>query len=180
MPEPTYTQPQIALAVAFACIAIILVAVFGLVALASRRDLPLERVRRVAYAIRPRWLAFLAAILTAGVVVALFHMPYSKAAGPVRVVRVTGGQFYWSVSPPSVPAGTTARLLVTGNDVNHALGLYGPDGDLLGVVQAMPGYTNRLDIRLDDAGTYLISCLEFCGLNHHRMSRTFQVTRRRG
>ena len=179
MREPTFTQPQIAIAIAFASIAALLVCLFVVIALQTRREVPFEQVRTVGYRIRPRWLAFLAVVLTTGVVVSLFHLPYSKAKGPVQVVRVSGGQFYWSVSPRSVPAGTTVRLVVTGVDVNHALGLYGPKGDLVAVVQAMPGYHNRLDIRLDDAGSYLIACLEFCGIGHHRMYRTFDVTARR-
>lgn len=180
MREPTFTQPQIAIAIAFACIAVVLAGLFVFVAVRARRDLSFEEVRSAGYRIRRWWLTVLAALLTTGVVVALVDQPYSKATGPVRVVRVTGAQFYWSVSPTSVPAGTMVRLLVTGADVNHALGLYGPDGGLVGVVQAMPGYTNRLDIRLDDVGSYLISCLEYCGLRHHRMYRTFDVTARRG
>ena len=47
---------------------------------------------------------------------------------------------------------------------------------VLGNVQAMPGYTNDLRLTLDEPGTYLISCLEFCGRDHHRMFREFEVT----
>lgn len=176
MPEPTFTQPQIAIAIAFGCIAVSLAGFFVFVAARTRREVPFEQVRTVGYRIRPWWFAFLAVLLASGVVVSLFFLPYSQARGHVEVVRVSGGQFYWSFSPSSVPAGSRVRFEVTGVDVNHALGLYGPAGDLLGVVQAMPGYTNKLEVRLRDPGSYLISCLEYCGIRHHRMYRTFQVT----
>ena len=42
-------------------------------------------------------------------------------------------------------------------------------------VQAMPGYHNKLDLTLDQAGTYLIRCLEFCGLNHWSMYFSVRV-----
>lgn len=176
MREPTFTQPQISIAIAFVCIAVLVSGFFVFVAVRTRREVPFEEVRTVGYRIRPWWLAFLAVLLTSGVVVSLFFLPYSQASGHVEVVRVSGGQFYWSISPKSVPAGSRVQFAVTGVDVNHALGLYGPKGDLVGIVQAMPGYTNKLEVRLDDPGSYLISCLEFCGIGHHRMYRTFQVT----
>lgn len=176
MREPTFTQPQIAIAIAFVCIALALTGFFVFVAVRTRREVGFDEVRTVGYRIRPWWLAFLAVLLTSGVVASLFLLPYSQARGHVEVVRVSGGQFYWSVSPKSVPAGSLVRFAVTGVDVNHALGLYGPKGELISVVQAMPGYTNNLEVRLDDPGGYLISCLEFCGIGHHRMFRPFEVT----
>lgn len=180
MREPTFTQPQIAIAVTFACLALALMGFFAFVAVRTRREVPFEEVRTVGYRVRPWWLAFLGVVLTTGVVMSLFFLPYSQAKGAVKVVRVTGGQFYWSVSPPSVPAGSRVRFAVTGADVNHALGLYGPKGQLIGVVQAMPGYTNNLGLRLDDPGRYTIACLEFCGIGHHRMFRSFLVTKASG
>ena len=60
MREPTFTQPQISIAIAFACIAILVAAFFVLVAVRTRREVPFEEVRTVGYRIRPWWLAFLA------------------------------------------------------------------------------------------------------------------------
>jgi cytochrome c oxidase subunit II len=44
-------------------------------------------------------------------------------------------------------------------------------------VQAMPGYDNKLDLTLHQAGVYRIRCLEYCGLNHSTMESSFTVTR---
>jgi len=49
---------------------------------------------------------------------------------------------------------------------------------LIGSVQAMPGYHNKLDLDLTDVGVYQIRCLELCGLNHSTMESTFTVTGR--
>lgn len=179
MPEPSFGAPQVVVLSVFAGIALCLICLFTIVALTTRREVPFHEVRTTGYRIRRWWLAGLSAVLLAGVVISLFHLPYSQARGRVVTVRVSGGQFYWSTSPRSVPAGSRVRFAVTGVDVNHAMGIYSPKGVLLGVVQAMPGYTNKLELQLDEPGSYLISCLEFCGLGHHRMYRTFAVTRGR-
>lgn len=177
MPELTFSEPQVAIAIVFGVVAVALAALFVVIAVQARRDEPFDEVRTVGYRIRPWWLAFLVLVLTAGLAFSFFHLPYpSNAAGPARVVRVSGGQFYWSVSPQSVPAGSHVRFVVSAVDVNHSLGLYGPKGDLIGVVQAMPGYRNKLDLKLTDPGSYDFVCMEFCGVGHHRMFRSFKVT----
>jgi cytochrome c oxidase subunit 2 len=173
---PSFGEPQIGVAIAFAVIVLTLVALFVLVALQSRKDVPLERVRAVAYRIRPVWLALLVVLLSGVVISSMFFLPYSRGADVGAEIKVVGGQFYWSMSPAEVPAGTKVDFAVTSADVNHGFGIYDPDGELLGSVQAMPGYTNHLDLRLDKPGSYLIACLEFCGLGHHEMAGRFEVT----
>ncbi len=37
---------------------------------------------------------------------------------------------------------------VTSLDVNHGMAIFDPDGKLVGQTQAMPGYVNRLFVRL--------------------------------
>lgn len=158
----------------FGAIAAALVAVFALVALRSRDDVPLERVKAAAYRLRTPWLALLLVLLVAAVGTASFSLPYSSGKPPGAVVRVSGGQFYWSVSPRTVPAGEI-RFEVSAVDVNHGLGIYAPGGELIGSVQAMPGYANRLDVELPRPGAYLLGCLEFCGVGHHEMNAELRV-----
>ena len=76
-----------------------------------------------------------------------------------------------------MPAGSRVRFDATSVDVNHGFGLYDPHGHLIGSVQAMPGYVNKLDLTLTEAGVYQVRCLEYCGLEHARMQTTFTVTR---
>jgi cytochrome c oxidase subunit 2 len=172
---PTFGGTQIAAAVAFLVVALALVAVFVFVALQARREVPLEEVRAVAYRLRPAWLGLLVVLLGGLVVSSMFFLPYGRGAEAGAEIKVIGGQFYWSMSPPEVTAGTKVDFAVTSADVNHGFGIYDPDGELLGSVQAMPGYTNHLDLRLDKPGSYLIACMEFCGLGHHEMTGEFGV-----
>ena len=165
--------------IVFAAIAAALTITFVVVARASRADLPAEQVTKTAYRLRRGWLVFLVVLLGTAVATSLFALPYSSGSSGADTkvgVQVTGGQFYWSVSPPSVPAGTTVRFDVTSIDVNHGFGIYNPQGELIGSVQAMPGYHNKLDLTLNDPGRYTFACLEYCGVKHHEMNRDFLVT----
>jgi len=136
-----------------------------------------ELVAGTGYRLRTYWFVFLLVLLGGAVLVSLLFMPYGGDDGDRRTdVAVTGYQFNWSVSPAEVPAGSLVAFNVTSTDVNHGLGLYDPDGHLLGTVQSMPGYDNTMEIRLDTPGEYAFFCMEFCGVNHHRMIRTFTVT----
>ena len=40
----------------------------------------------------------------------------------------------------------------------------------------MPNYTNRLVYRFPAPGSYVIRCLEYCGIAHHVMQTTLVVT----
>jgi cytochrome c oxidase subunit 2 len=172
---PSYGDAQTVILAVFVGIALALAAVFVLVAARASRPVGFERVKEVGYALRRFWVVFLVALLSAAVITSLFLLPYRSSAAATADVRVTGGQFFWSIAPEVVPAGTVVRFAVTSADVNHGFGIYHPDGYLMGNVQAMPGYTNTLDLTLDDPGSYLISCLEYCGIGHHEMAREFQV-----
>src|SRR5690348_16614480 len=158
-----YGSPQLAIAAVFAVIAILLGLAFVVIGLQAGSDMPFERVHRTGYWLRERWLAVLVVIGVLVVGLSLFDLPYTSDAATGRtVVKVTGGQFFWSLDPRQVAAGTHVRFDVTSIDVNHGFGLYDPHGHLIGSVQAMPGYHNELDLTLSTAGVYRIRCLEYC------------------
>jgi cytochrome c oxidase subunit II len=174
-----FGDPQIAIGAVFAVIAVLLASAFVVIAANAGSDVSVERVHRVGYWLRKRWLALLVVIGVVVIGVSLIDLPYASGSDAGRtVVKVTGGQFFWSLQPARVPAGARVRFDVTSVDVNHGFGLYDPRGHLVGEVQAMPGYHNKLDLTLDRPGTYAIRCLEFCGLNHATMEGTFEVTAR--
>jgi cytochrome c oxidase subunit 2 len=173
-----YGDPQIAIGVVFAALALLLATAFVVVAVQAGSDIGFERVHDVGYWLRKRWLALLVVVGVVVVGISLFDLPYASGGAAGRtVVKVTGGQFFWSLQPDKVPAGMRVRFDVTAVDVNHGFGLYDPGGHLIGSVQAMPGYHNRLDLTLSQAGVYRIRCLEYCGLNHSAMESSFAVTR---
>ncbi|HEX6762799.1 MAG TPA: hypothetical protein VF094_08370 [Gaiellaceae bacterium] len=174
-----YGDPQIALGVVFAVLSLLLAIAFVVIGFQAGSEASEERVHRVGYWLRKRWLALLVVIGVLVVGISLFDLPYASGGARGRtVVKVTGGQFFWSLAPDRVPAGTKARFNVTSIDVNHGFGLYDPHGHLIGSVQAMPGYHNLLDLTLSEAGVYRVRCLELCGLNHSTMETTFTVARR--
>jgi cytochrome c oxidase subunit 2 len=173
-----FGYPQIAIGVVFALLAFVLAAVFVVIAVQAGSELAFERVHEVGYWLRKRWLALLIVLGVLVVGISLFDLPYASGGAAGRtVVKVTGGQFYWSLQPGSVPAGTRVRFDVSAVDVNHGFGLYDPHGHLIGSVQAMPGYHNKLDLTVSQAGVYRIRCLEYCGLMHSIMQSSFSVTR---
>jgi len=172
-----YGDPQIAIGAIFAALALLLAVAFFVIGAQAGTEVGFQRVHDVAYWLRKRWLALLLVIGVLVVGISFFDLPYaSGGAGGRTIVKVTGGQFFWSLAPGQVPAGTRVRFDVTSIDVNHGFGLYDPHGHLIGSVQAMPGYHNRLDLTLDQVGLYRIRCLELCGLNHSTMQSTFTVT----
>jgi len=174
-----YGDPQIAIGVVFAAIALLLAVAFLVIGVQAGSDVSVERVHRVGYWLRKRWLALLLVVGVLVVGISLFDLPYATGSAAGRtVVKVTGGQFFWSLVPDRVPAGALVRFDVTSIDVNHGFGLYDPHGHLIGSVQAMPGYHNKLDLTLSETGVYRIRCLELCGLNHSTMQSTFTVASR--
>jgi cytochrome c oxidase subunit II len=172
-----FGDPQTALLIVWAVVALALGAMFGLIAVRSRASIPADRVTEHGYWLRRHWLATLSAVGVWAVGLTFFYgMPYASGAAPPTVVQVTGGQFFWSISPNRFPLGSRVRFDVTSADVNHGFSIYDPHGHLLGSVQAMPGYHNELDLTLSVPGTYHVLCFEFCGIDHHLMQSTFAVS----
>lgn len=174
--EVSFGGFQLAVLAAFMVVTLSLVGVFALVARQAKRNVEFELVTDTGYRLRRMWLGFLALLLTSGVVLSLFFLPYPGEAKSTATVRVSGGLFYWALSPDTIQAGSDIKFEVTSVDVNHGFGVYDPEGVLIGNVQAMPGYTNELDLTLEEPGTYMIACLEYCGFKHHEMLREFEVT----
>jgi cytochrome c oxidase subunit 2 len=175
-----FGDPQIAIGAAFATLTLLWITAFVVIAHQAGTEVGEQRVHDIGYWLRNRWLAVLVVLGVLVVGISLFDLPYASGSAAGRtIVKVTGGQFYWILQPRQVVAGTPVRFDVTSVDVNHGFGLYDPHGHLVGSVQAMPGYHNRLDLTLSDAGDYRIRCLEFCGLSHSTMEATFTVSARR-
>jgi cytochrome c oxidase subunit 2 len=176
--------------VIFIASALIIIAVFGAVALSTRRPQQVDyakanRLRLVAF-------ASLGAVLAMFLAFTLPHLPYAAdARAPEHIVHAVGKQYAWSLtdhagptldtwdstfSPTvTVPVGAPIEFRVTTLDVNHGFSLYAPDGRLIAQTQAMPGYLNRLRVTFDQPGTYTVLCLEFCGMSHHRMRGVVDV-----
>jgi cytochrome c oxidase subunit 2 len=124
------------------------------------------------------WLWIVAALLTALLFGTIFFTPYGKSAGAGKqVVDVTGVQFAWAIDPPSIRANIPVEFRVRAVDVNHAFAVYNADDVLLFQVQAMPEQLQEVVYTFKKPGLYRVFCLEFCGLDHHRMVTTITVRR---
>ena len=182
--------------VVFVAATLVILAVFVAVARSTgnSRAVDYTRVNRL----RLQFFVGLSVVLLLFLLVTLRRLPYPvEARTPDRVVNAVGKQYAWSltngpgpggVEAPTlaswdrdfspvvnVAAGTTVEFRVTTLDVNHGFSLYAPDGRLVTQTQAMPGYVNRLRVTFDQAGTYTVLCLEFCGMSHHRMRAVVEV-----
>lgn len=126
--------------------------------------------------------AWLFAVLFVGFIVGswatLRHFPIPPQHGELgakQVVNVVGRQWSWQITPATVKTGSVVEFRVSSADVNHGFALYAPDGRIVTQTQAMPGFTNKLLYTFDQPGTYTVRCLEYCGLVHAEMLKTFQV-----
>jgi cytochrome c oxidase subunit 2 len=106
------------------------------------------------------------------------------------VVRVQGFRWGWaftyegedvqvignSEDPPRIVVPTEEEIVfeVTSRDVNHAF--YIPA--FLTKRDAIPGQTNHLYVNIQDEGSYVGECAEFCGLLHAAMGYTIEAVSR--
>lgn len=138
-----------------------------------RRDFPEVQAR--AYMLRGWWFRILLLLIVGALGVSFAALPYpwivAAARGPALKVNVTAHQFSFSM-PARLPANQLLEFEVTSSDVNHGFGIYDAQGQLLGQVQAMPSYVNRLYFTFPHPGTYIIRCLEYCGIAHDAMRKT--------
>lgn len=146
---------------------------------AGRRDkgqgVDLERAEKA----EPWWGVFVVVLLAVLLGLTIWRAPwFTEDDGPRDVqVSVTGIQFGFLVQPTSVKVGQNVQFNVTSKDVNHAMALYNPKGQMIMNVQSVPGYTVSRSHIFTEPGTHVMRCLEFCGYRHHKMIYpAFQVT----
>ena len=124
------------------------------------------------------WFVF--AVIGLGVLLltTLAFIPYGDNAAAVgqQQVAVVGRQFAWQVTPGTVKAGVPTRFEVSASDVNHGFAVYNDDNVLLFQIQAIPDHTSHIVYTFKEPGRYQVVCLEFCGVDHHKMVGVLQVT----
>ncbi|MGH2343719.1 MAG: cytochrome c oxidase subunit II [Chloroflexota bacterium] len=136
-------------------------------------------VTKPGYRIRRYWLVIVVFTATAAVAASLFALPYAGNVGTAHAMNVqaVGYQYFWKISRTSFTAGQKVDFAVTSGDVNHGFGIYDPHGVLIAQAQAMPDYTNHLVVTFSTPGTYIVRCLEYCGMSHDLMEIPITVTR---
>jgi cytochrome c oxidase subunit II len=114
--------------------------------------------------------------LTAALAATIFQTPWNASAEPNRqVVKVMAQQFGFTWSTKTVQADRQVEFQLSSKDVNHAFGIFDPDGVLVGQAQMMPKWPTDYRLTLHKRGTYSIRCFEYCGIGHHTMLDTFVV-----
>ena len=176
---------------AFLIISAVIAVVFLWIGLSTRN--PAEVDVKRAYSLRTGLFVAATVVVVAILAVTLPGAPYAAASAKAdRIVYVAARQFEFVFSDEPVtsvadlgrvatrreldiPAGTLVEFRVTGLDVTHGFGIYGPRHELVAQTQAMPGYFNRLLVQLPEAGSYKVLCLEYCAAGHHVMQTNLTV-----
>lgn len=159
---------------------------FAFVAIKSgRRAEDYTPLQKQAYRLRVRLFWMLVALLGPVMLYTLVDLPYGASrtgnnAAPVQVIEATGYQWRWELSSGQVALNQPVEFRVTSADVNHGFGIYDTDMHLVAQTQAMPGYTNTLRHTFTKEGTYMILCMEYCGLAHHNMMSEIKVSSLQG
>jgi cytochrome c oxidase subunit II len=145
------------------------------IALSTRSRRPVDTGRLAAN--EKRWLLVVVAFLLALLLSTIWFTPYGHtSASNAQVVNVTAQQFFWKLDPQRVKAKVPVEFRVRATDVNHGFGIY-KGAEFVAQVQVVPDKTQTLVHTFGRPGTYTILCLEFCGLDHSKMTATFEVTR---
>lgn len=189
--QPPLEAPHSTILVAFLAITALIAIVFAWIGLSTRSPTTVDVHR--AYGLRRVFFIITAAVALVLLVTTLPYTPYAKAGARAdRIVYVAARQFDFVFSDEpitsvadlsqvarinnlEIPAGTLVEFRVTSLDVNHGFGLYGPERQIIAQTQAMPGYFNRLLVRLDAPAQYQVLCLEFCAAGHHLMQTRLAV-----
>ncbi|RKQ34675.1 cytochrome C oxidase subunit II [Oceanobacillus halophilus] len=158
----------------------VIAGVFAFVFLRSKERRDYEPIKKKWYKARNFYAVTLIIIMLVATIYTLRELPYDQ---PVygeglepTIVDVESVQFGWKMSETEFKVGEPIEFRVTATDVTHGFGIYDEDMMLLAQTQAMPEYTNEVYITFTEPGTYEILCLEYCGLGHHLMTETIEVT----
>ncbi len=187
-------RTQLAGLVIFLGLSMAVVVAFWQVVRSTRQPVPTIDMK-AAYRLRRKFFIGASVLVLGTLAATLPRTPYpDDLETPDELVYVTARQFgfLYSSEPITtdadigqvpvtntleVPVGALVEFRVTSLDVTHNFALYDPDHVIVAQTQAMPGYVNRLRVRLAVPGVFRVLCLEYCGLAHHAMQSTLTVRR---
>jgi len=159
--------------VAYVGVVVLAVVVTVAIALSTRSRAPVDTHRLAEN--EKRWLLIVVAFLIALLVSTIWFAPYGHTTSSgAQVVNVHAQQFFWQLDRRSVRANVPVEFRTSSTDVNHGFGIY-KGTKFVAQVQVVPGKTQKLVHTFRERGRYTILCLEFCGVNHHRMAASFEV-----
>lgn len=149
------------------------------VAGASRSGGDAGKMAETAYQWRGRlfWVVIVAGAAITFVTLKEWPIAGHASAAPKAdvVIRANGHQFRWELERDTVQTGQLVEFQLSSGDVNHGFAIYRDKNHILAQAQAMPGYTNKLQVRFTEPGDYEVLCLEYCGIAHHGMRTVIKV-----
>jgi len=165
------------IAVAYTAVCVVAIGFMAAVARSTRGRAPEQAadVARLRETERT-WFVVVVLLLAALVFATIFFIPYGRSAGPdAQVVEAEGFQFGWLMKGVPVEADREVEFRLTATDVNHSFAVYTEGHELLFQVQVMPGKVQKYVYTFDEPGTYLVLCLEYCGVGHDVMRTQIDV-----
>ncbi len=164
----------IVIGVGYAAAVVLAVVVTILIWASTRRRGPVDAHRMAEN--EKRWLLVVIAFLLALLLATIWFTPYGRTSGSGRqIVHVSAQQFFWRLDKTRVRAHEPVEFVTRATDVNHGFGIY-KGTKLVAQVQVIPDRDQKLVHTFSEPGTYTVLCLEFCGVNHHAMTTSFEVT----
>jgi cytochrome c oxidase subunit 2 len=152
------------------------------------------------------------AIFVAGMLIWLYILGYPwmppvafsnalQHTGRVHIVKVTGGQWFWTLQDGGysndqsqanmktntnvsaggevkIKVGEVVKFVARSIDVNHGFAILSSSNSMdspLMQMQVIPGFDNIFYYTFNKPGTYTIRCLEYCGWNHPYMTSLVTV-----
>lgn len=97
--------------------------------------------------------------------------PHGTRAQEPRVINITAKRFEFSPNQITLKKGEPVKLMLTSDDVTH--GFYLKPLKIDEVI--VPGKTTEVNLTPQTAGTYLLICDHFCGVNHASMNMKIVV-----
>lgn len=106
------------------------------------------------------------------------QIPWTASANDDRAVTHVAAQQFGFIfdGPASFAKGQQIEFNVESTDVSHGFAIYDPDDVFVTQAQSLPDHNTKLYMTPGKAGTYTIRCFEYCGVGHHLMKATFEVT----
>ncbi|MCW9034074.1 MAG: hypothetical protein OQJ97_07610 [Rhodospirillales bacterium] len=134
------------------------------------------------------WLGFVTIVFVGVNIASIGYMPTVATAKAVasgeKITEVNFTAESWSFDIPEVTieVGKPIRFSGKSNDTVHGFAIYDPHGDILFTMMLMPGMESPTSLihTFTEPGTYLVRCLEFCGLAHHEMRDEIVVVGSKG
>lgn len=132
------------------------------------------------------WMGLVTVVFVGVNIASIGYMPTVVTANAVASgkdivqVDVTAESWSFDISETKIEVGKLIRFSGISTDTMHSFAIYHPDGRVLFTMMLMPGLEGPTSLihTFTEAGTYIVRCLEFCGLSHHEMRDEIVVVER--